>query len=140
MTAPVYTTPTPSMWASASTHLEHRIEHIRIDGIRWAVVTSGNSGRVYRLPADASWCPCKWNTETRTRCSHMLSVELQATMDELRSEPVPSFERFRDLYPSCAAGCGQVTEGNTFCEDCSARREREDRLAAARQRVVEAWL
>lgn len=137
---PVYH-PTPSQWASAATHLEQRSEWrtVRIDGTRYVVLVSGNSGRTYFVRADAAGCGCLWYAKTQEQCSHMLAVYLSATLDEL-AESTPVIERLRALYPPCAAGCGAITEGNLFCDTCSAARERAERLAAARRRVVEAWL
>jgi hypothetical protein len=117
-----------SVWASATAHLDNRVTFIRIDGERFAVVTSSNSGKVYRLPADASECPCIWNTQTRTMCSHMLCVELDAMMDELGA-PAPTF-------PPCRC-CGALTDGpRRLCDDCAASRARRLDRAAKRQPVA----
>lgn len=133
--------PTASQYASAAMHLETPINHIRIDNVRYAIVTSGNSDRVYWLPADGSSCPCIWWEKTRTTCSHLLALELQATMDELAEQP-HTFADYRAMYPGCAAGCGQIVDSSrqTFCDDCAAIQEREQRMTAARARVVEAWI
>lgn len=135
---------TPSQWAAATMHLENRDQWvtIRIEGVRFVIVTSGTSGRVYGLPVDASSCPCKWNTETRTQCSHMLALELAATMDELAEDAaVPTLVSLRSLYPPCMGGCGSVLDSSTqsWCDDCAAIRERSERMAAARRRVIEEW-
>src|SRR3954470_645037 len=62
-----------SQWASAATHLELRDEWrtVRIDGVRYVVLVSGRSGRVYHVRADAGGCRCRWYEKTRTMCSHM---------------------------------------------------------------------
>ena len=80
--------PTPSQWASAATHLERLADWrtIRIDGTRYVVLTSGNSGRTYWVRADAAGCGCRWYQETGRRCSHMLALELAALESEL-AEP-----------------------------------------------------
>jgi hypothetical protein len=136
--------PTPSQWASAAAHLDRRSEWrtYRVDGVRYVVLPSACSGKVYAVRAAADGCGCPFYTRTLNQCSHMLSVYLAATLDELaEDEEAPvSLKDLRNLFPPCAAGCGQVTEGALFCEDCSAARERSERMAAARRRVVEAWV
>ena len=108
MTQTSYTA-TPSQYASAAMHLETRIEHVRVDGQRYAVVQSGNSGRVYIMPADASACDdaCAWYQKTGQRRSHGLAVELAALEDELRetADPKPCAS-YIDLFLSCRkSGC-----------------------------------
>ena len=120
-------TATPSQFASAAMHLETRIEHVRVDGVRYAVVQSGTSGRVYYVRADASACDdaCIWWTKTRTICSHLLALELAAMEDELReTASVPSLLSLRDLYPGCAAGCGELLDSgfSRLCDRCLAQR------------------
>lgn len=77
--------PTPSAWASATSHLELRSEWqtVRIGGVRYVILTSGTSGRVYHVRADAAGCLCRWYERTLQQCSHMLAVELAALEDEL---------------------------------------------------------
>lgn len=142
-------TPTASQWASASVHLENRDDPIngwrtvRLAGIRYVRMVSGTSGKVYLVRADARGCECRWYERTLATCSHMLALELAALQDDIvetAASAVIPLKSYRDLYPSCAAGCGQITEGNAFCDDCSAKREREERMAAARRRVVEEWV
>lgn len=150
--------PTASQWASATVHLENRIEHVRINGERFAIVASGNSGKVYRLPADASFCHCIWWERTRTRCSHMLSVELAALEDELIAEhqideaiaagealaaayapPITVLRpRYADLFPECTSnGCHEISESRSgLCDRCAsdlelAERRESQRLAVA---------
>lgn len=129
--------PTASQYASAATHLERRGDWrtIRIDGTRYVVMASGNSGRTYILRADGAGCQCIWYQQTGTTCSHMLAVYLAATMDELAEEPVTGA---RDIYTHCV-DCGDLTE-LIRCLECGARHERAERLAAARRRVVEEWI
>src|SRR4051812_22084531 len=68
-------TASASQWASASVHLDLRDDWrtVRIDGVRYVVLTSGNSGRVYHVRADGKGCGCKWYERTATRCSHALA-------------------------------------------------------------------
>lgn len=99
--APVYQ-PTASQMASAATHLDMRNDpdprqrwaNVRIAGVRYVSVTSGNSERKYLVRADADGCECVWYERTLTRCSHMLAVELAATLDELAAaqieQPAPT--------------------------------------------------
>jgi hypothetical protein len=116
-----------SQWASAATHLENRIEHVRIGGERFAIVMSGNSGKVYRLPADASECPCEWNTRTRTRCSHMLAVELSALEDELRAVAAAPIAAG---FPASRV-CGALADGpRRLCDDCAADQARRLEIAS----------
>lgn len=91
MTSTVYQ-PTASQWASAATHLENRSEWrtVRLDGVRYVVLVSGNSGRVYMVRADARGCGCLWSQRAATPCSHRLAVELAATEDELAEQPSPA--------------------------------------------------
>jgi predicted nucleic acid-binding Zn finger protein len=80
--------PTTSRCASAACHLERRADWrtVRIDGTRYVVLTSGNSGRTYILRADAAGCSCPWYQRTGRRCSHMLALELAALEDELAEQ------------------------------------------------------
>lgn len=109
-------TPTASQWASAATHLEQRSEWrtVRIDGVRYIVLVSGNSGRVYMVRADGRGCGCLHSQRAATPCSHRIAVDLAALEDELResaatSTVVPLMTN-RELYPGCAAGCGELVE------------------------------
>ncbi len=132
---PVYH-PTPSQYASAATHLAMRSEWrtVRIGDVRYVVLVSGNSGRVYYVRADAEGCGCVFYVQTARQCSHMLSVELAAIEDELAEAPVMA-----NLYQRCAAvGCEAICESR-LCDDCAAIEERGQRMAAARRRVVEEW-
>ena len=145
MTSAVYSNPTPSQWANAARHMELRDDPqigwrtIHIDDVRYVVMTSAVSGRVHWARADALGCDCLWSQRAATPCSHRLALELAATLVEL-AESTPIIERLRALYPPCAGGCGNITEGNAFCDECSAARERAERLAAARRRAIEAWI
>ncbi len=139
MTQTSYTA-TPSQYASAAMHLETRIEHVRVDGQRYAVVQSGNSGRVYIMPADASACDdaCVWWKKTRTTCSHLLAVELAALEDELReTASVPSLISLRALFPGCAGGCGELVDGgfSRLCDRCASDREWQARRDGQRERI-----
>jgi hypothetical protein len=120
--------PTPSQWASAATHLEGREDwrSVRIEGVRYVVLTSGRSGRVYHVRADAAGCRCKWYEKTASQCSHMLAVELAALADELAERPAaPIFERCR--------ACGSLTDGpRRLCDDCAADQARRLDRAARR--------
>ena len=119
MTALV-TAPTASQWASAALHLERRPDwrYIRIDGVRYAVLASGNSGRTYQLRADAAGCSCCWYQKTGTTCSHMLALELDALEIELSDAaidavlgPAPKARpSYADLFPGCR-DCGDLVDG-----------------------------
>lgn len=140
----VYTA-TPSQFASAAMHLDRQSEWtwFRVNGDRYVALPSGNSGKTYWVRAAADGCSCPFYANTLGQCSHMLSVYLQATEDELEQEYVigsASLKAMRDLYPPCAAGCGAITEGNLFCDECSASRARSARLAAGRAKVLAGWL
>jgi len=80
--------PSPSQCASAAMHLERRDDWrvVRIEGVRYVVVPSGRSGRVYLVRADAGGCACPWYTRTGRQCSHMLALELVA-------QPAPAGRR-----------------------------------------------
>lgn len=134
--------PSPSQFASAACHLERMSEwrYVRINGERYAVIPSGVSGHTYLCRADAAGCSCLGYVKTGRRCSHMLSLELDALEQELR-ESVPSLVSLRSEWPGCAAGCGNLVpaSGLAFCDDCSAARARSERMAAARARVLAEW-
>lgn len=140
MTAPVYQ-PTASQYAAASTHLEKPITYIRSNGIRYAVVTSGTSGRVYQVRADASACAehCIWWTRTRTQCSHMLAVELSALDDELFAAqvdaalaPPSNVSRYDQIMPGCI-DCGDLADGfDKRCSKCASDAEWNARRDAQR--------
>lgn len=88
MATQVYSNPTASQWASATAHLEHRSEWrvVRIAGTRYVSLPSGTSGKLYFVRADAAACACPWYLKTARQCSHMLSLELAATEDELAEQ------------------------------------------------------
>lgn len=140
MASAVYTA-TPSQWASAATHLDQREawRTVRIDGVRYVVLVSGNSGRVYMVRADARGCGCLWSERAATPCSHRLAVELAALEDELAEaavHPSPALTprlTADDLWPACAAGCGDLVDrlGET-CWTCLSNDTR--RLDEARRR------
>jgi len=136
-------TATAAQMASALMHLEMRSEWrtVRIGDVRYVVLVSGNSGRVYYVRADGRGCDCVWSQRAATPCSHRVAVELAAIEDELREEYVvgsASLKAMRDLFPGCAGGCGQIVEARDglWCDDCAAQRERAERMAAARARVL----
>jgi hypothetical protein len=92
----------------------------------------------YRVTTVACTCPdyLDWsNICKHVRC--MVILEQQAQQIDAAA---PSLISLRDLYPACAAACGQIVPQSNllWCDDCSAARERSERLAAARRRVVEA--
>src|SRR4051812_46552832 len=133
---PVYH-PTTSQWASAAMHLDRQSEWVtfRVSGVRYVALPSGNSGRTYWVRADAAGCSCPWYARTLEQCSHMLAVYAQATEQELAEAPLMA-----DLFTRCArVGCASVCESR-LCDDCAAIIERSERMAAARTRVVEAWI
>lgn len=137
-------TATASQWASARTHLERRIEYVRFEGVRYAIVVSGNSDRVYHLPADASKCPCVWWEIMRTMCAHMLAVELAATMDELAEQP-HQLADYAAVYARCAGGCGEAVDySGERCWTCLSEQTRREtiasKMAAARRRVAAEWV
>ena len=66
---------------------------VRISGIRYVVLTSGNSGRTYWVRADARGCGCLWSQRAATPCSHRLAVELAATLEELAELAAPALPR-----------------------------------------------
>jgi hypothetical protein len=84
MTSAVYQ-PTASQWAAAAMHLDRRDEWrtVRINGVRYVVLTSGNSGRVYFVRADARGCGCLWSQTMQPPCSHRIALELDALEADL---------------------------------------------------------
>jgi hypothetical protein len=134
---PVYH-PTPSQWASAAMHLDRRDEwrFFWVSGVRYVALPSGNSGRTYWVRASADGCSCPWYARTLEQCSHMLAVYAQATEQELAEAPLMA-----DLFTRCArVGCTELCEGTTLCDACSALAERSERMAAARAKVLGAWI
>lgn len=143
--------PTPSQEAAAAMHLDRQSEWrtVRIGGTRYVVLPSGRSNRVYHVLASGDRCDCRWSQTQRTPCSHRLAVERAALLDEqieeidaAIAEACVPLKSLRDLYPGCAGGCGSIVEARDglWCDDCAAKRERAERMAAARRRVVEAWV
>lgn len=146
--------PTASQFAAAHMHLDRRSEWrgVRIAGERYVILPSGRTDHVYTVRADAAGCSCPWSLRTGTECSHRLAVYLAATedhladmIDDIDAAIAEAFVRLVDMraeLPGCAGGCGQIVPQSNllFCDDCSAARERQERMAAARRRVVEAWL
>ena len=137
------TTPTASQYAAAASHLDMRSDpdplqrwaNVRIDGVRYVSVTSGNSGRKYLVRADANGCECVWYERTLTRCSHMLSVELAALEDELAEQPAPMTRgRYESLFAGRCSRCHELHEerGQQLCDACSSDAAYQERLAAKR--------
>jgi hypothetical protein len=97
MATTVYQTTSPVQWASAACHVEQRDDWrtIRVNGVRYVVLTSGTSGRIYHVRADATACDCRWYVATHKQCAHMLALELVAMADELQDgwSPIPEAER-----------------------------------------------
>jgi hypothetical protein len=146
MASAMYQTPTASQYASAACHLDQRPawRGVRIDGIRYVVLTSGNSGRVHIVRADARGCGCIWSQRGATPCSHRLAVELAALEDDLRESaqtPAPARRlTIEELMPACRA-CGGLCERD-LCSKCAAELAYAERIAAkraARVKVPEAW-
>ena len=133
-------TPTVSQFASAAMHMELRSEWctVRINGERYVRLESGSSGHVYLLRADARACACAWYEKTGEQCSHMLALELAAMEDELReTASVPSLASYRDLFPGCAGGCGELLDGgySRLCEHCSAEQTFRLEQQSKRERI-----
>ena len=78
-------TPTPSQWASAACHYERRSEWrtVRIAGVRYVALTSGTSGKVYLVRADARGCACPAYQHGYPMCAHQLALELSVLADDL---------------------------------------------------------
>jgi hypothetical protein len=126
-TSPI--TASASQWASAAAHLDLRADWrtVRIDGVRYVVLTSGNSGRVYHVRADAGGCKCRWYEKMATRCSHALAVELAALEDELSAAPAWTVSA---SFPSCRV-CGEATDGaRRLCDRCCAEQTRRLEIAS----------
>lgn len=121
MASAVYT-PTASQWASAATHLAMRSEwrYVRIGDVRYVVLVSGTSGRVYYVRADARGCGCLWSQKAATPCSHRIAVDLAATEDELVEEASRPAARktAEELFGrTCeAGGCtDDAVDGEDYC-------------------------
>jgi hypothetical protein len=79
--------PTESQRASSQCHLGRRDEWraYRVDGVRYYAITSGKSGRVYRVRADGTGCECAaYQTWGYSACSHMLAVREAAHHDQMQ--------------------------------------------------------
>lgn len=90
-------------------------------------------------------CTCK-GARRHGNCAHQEAVRIveqeQARIDAAIDEALGtvSWDDLRLAFPGCAAGCGQITENRDgFCDQCGAERERGQRMAAARARVLEEW-
>jgi hypothetical protein len=137
-------TPTPSQEASAAMHLDRAAEWrtIRVDGTRYVVLPSGNSGRTYWVRATADGCSCLYYERTGRTCSHMLAVERSAMLEELAENlGIRTVRgRFEDLYPQCRTCSDSVDRAGERCLVCLETSERAQRQAAARAQVMEAWV
>ena len=133
--------PSPSQMASALCHLERRQDwrFVRIDGTRYAVLTSGSSGKTYQVRADAAGCSCCWYQKTGTTCSHMLALELDAleaelfaaSVDAALGAPAPKRASYTDLFPACR-DCGDLVDGyhDGRCSRCGSDAEWQARRDA----------
>lgn len=126
-------TPTASQIASSKAHLDRRDSwrYYRVDGVRYIAMTSGTSGIVYNVRADAAGCSCPaYQKRGYSVCSHMLAAREAANHDALAAwlgEPAPvqpkqadrpkPLKRYEDLMPTCkATGCQDDPErGEPFC-------------------------
>jgi hypothetical protein len=101
------------------------------------------AGTVYRITPNGHRCNsvfCSCDDYRRGHiCKHVRAVviaeaeqsRLDAEIDQAIADAlgVTIIERLRAEFPPCMAGCGAITEGNLYCDDCGAARER----AAERQ-------
>lgn len=129
---------TSSQMASAELHLERREEwrFVWVDGVRYAKLPSGTSGKLYTVRADARGCSCKWYSETKQGCSHMLSVQMAADEDAASATLATDDEIAAHMATSAA----------TFRQEETARRRMitsspffEDAPVAVRVRPVRSY-
>lgn len=102
---------------------------------------TGSNGERYLVNSVA--CQCPDYVKAENVCKHIRAVALWEQEQEIDAAIAEAFVRLVDMriaFPPCAAGCGAITEGSAFCDDCSAKRARDERMAAARRRVIEAWI
>ena len=90
----------PSQQASAQQHLSRRDEwrSVRIGGMRYVVLPSAKSGRVYTVRADGRGCSCPGYTRGLPVCAHMLSVRMD--IEEACEQAVTPKVRYEDLWPT----------------------------------------
>jgi SWIM zinc finger len=143
--------PTVAQYASAALHLDRRSSWrtVRLDGTRYVIVTSGSSGHVYWVRADAAGCSCAWYLRTGRQCSHMLALELEALEAELEAQQFESWlsdalgppqapvkASYEDLFPACR-DCGDLSETRDgYCDRCASDREWEARRDAQYERYA----
>mgnify|MGYP001582261380 CR=1 FL=1 len=127
---------TASQRASAEMHLERREDwrYIRVAGTRYVVLPSGHSGSTHWVRDDARGCSCLFYAKTFATCSHMISVRMA---NEADAQQVPSLKSYRDLFPGCAGGCGDLVDGpSQFCDRCSSDQAHQQEMAAKRRAVA----
>lgn len=113
----------------------------RQTGVRFNLFTSKSTpGAIYRTRIDGrGGCTCPGARHSRTGgCVHQLACAIVTERAQQTAEAPVSLSDLRVMLPGCVGGCGNVIEqgGLLWCDECSATRERSQRLAAARARVL----
>jgi hypothetical protein len=109
------------------------------------------AGTVYRITRNGHRCNtvrCSCDDYRSGHiCKHVRALVLweqeQARIDVEIDEAIGavSWSDLRASMPGCINGCGQLSTGRDGrCDDCGARIEREQRLAAGRRKMLEEWV
>jgi hypothetical protein len=112
----------------------------KLTGQRFYVVPASNRMTAHWTALDGSGCTCL-GYQRRGLCTHAIAArtlhERQAAQ-QATVAPV-SLKSYRDLYPGCIAGCGELVERkNQRCERCAS--DEAHRLEIARRRELVATL
>jgi hypothetical protein len=106
-------------------------------------VPSRSRPNVYHL-ANGVACRCEDYQKNSAMCAHIRAVRIFLAQQEQEgsadADPTPaptSLKSYRDLFPGCVAGCGELVERrNESCHRCTS--EQVYRLDQARQRDLTA--
>lgn len=90
----------------------------KVTGAEFVIVPGSKAGTAWW--ANFAGCTCP-GFRNRGICAHQLACDILGEREE--AARVPSLMSYRDLYPPCVGGCGELVERrNSFCDQCSSIR------------------
>jgi len=112
------------------------------DGLTFVTFTSSHLDKdgqpIYYYTSERG-CTCL-GFANRGRCCHSIAV-LADLEHQAVEERVTPLRAYRDLFPGCAAGCGELVERqNQLCYQCASDAVHQQRIASRRATTKEAWL
>lgn len=107
----------------------------KITGDEFAIFPGSVEGTAWW--ANFSGCTCP-GFRHRGICAHQLACDLLGEREEAsrQAEAVPTLASYRDLFPGCVAGCGELVERkNQKCHRCASNEAYRLEQQAKRERA-----